>query len=70
MEESCDSKEAWMWVGIAAGVALGAAGVIYFMHRTGASRSMEKLLRRCEDRIHGIENSLIGLESSLSSARL
>ena len=69
MEECCDSREVWIWVGIAAGVALGVAGVAYFVHKTDAPHRMEKLLRRCEDRIHGIEDSIAGLESSLGPAR-
>jgi hypothetical protein len=70
MEDSCcDSREVWMWIGIAVGVALGTAGVVYLMRRTDAPRHMEKLLRRCEDRIHNIESALTGLESSLSSSQ-
>jgi hypothetical protein len=30
---------------------------------------MARLLRRCEDRIHSIESSLAGLESSLTSSQ-
>ena len=67
--EESDSREVWMWVGIAAGAALGIAGVAYLIRRTDAPRSMERLLRRCEERIHSIESSLAGLESSLSSSR-
>jgi len=69
MEESCDSREMWMWVGIAAGVAVGVAGVAYLMRHTDVPRRLEKLLRRCEDRIHSIESSLSGLESSLGRAQ-
>jgi hypothetical protein len=67
MEETCDSRQLWMWVGIAAGVALGVVGVAYLVNQTDAPRRMERLLRRCEDRINNIEGSLAGLESSLNS---
>ncbi len=70
-ESSCDcldSAQLWTWVGIGAGVALGAAGVIYLLLRTNGPRRMEKLLRRCEDRILSIESSLSDLESSFGSS--
>jgi hypothetical protein len=68
MEESSDSREMWMWIGIAAGIAVGVTGVIYLMRHTDAPHRLEKLLKRCEDRIHNIESSLSGLESSLGAA--
>jgi hypothetical protein len=69
MEETSDSREMWMWIGIAAGVAVGVAGVVYLMRHTDAPHRLEKLLQRCEDRIHNIESSLSGLESSLGAAQ-
>jgi hypothetical protein len=69
MEETSDSREMWMWIGIAAGVAVGVAGVLYLMRHTDAPHRLEKLLKQCEDRIHSIESSLSGLESSLSAAQ-
>ena len=67
--DCCDSAQFWTWIGIAAGVALGTAGVFYLLQRTNAPRRMEKLLRRCEDRILNIESALTGLESSLGSSQ-
>ena len=68
MEERSDERHLWMWVGIAAGVAVGAAAVVLVLRQVDAPHRMERLLRRCEDRIHNIEGSLSDLESSLSTS--
>ena len=68
MEERSDERHLCMWVGIAAGVAVGAAAVVLVLRQVDAPHRMERLLRRCEDRIHNIEGSLSDLESSLSTS--
>ena len=66
-EEDSPTSQGWIWLAVAVGAALGAVGVVYlFRHRDPAFR-MDRLLRRCEDRIHNIESYLAQLESTLSS---
>ena len=69
-ECGCHDEEhhAWLWVATAAGLALGVAGVVWYMCYRDPSRSMERLLRRCQDRITGIESSLSDLESAVGAA--
>jgi hypothetical protein len=55
-----------MGVVSAAGRAAGAAGVMFVLRQVDAPHRVERLLRRCEDRIHNIESSLSDLESSLN----
>jgi hypothetical protein len=66
MDERSDERHLWMWVGIAAGLAAGAAGVMFVLRQVDAPHRVERLLRRCADRIHNIESSLSDLESSLT----
>jgi hypothetical protein len=63
-----DEHHAWLWVATAAGLALGVAGVVWYLRYRDPGRSMERLLRRCQDRITGIESSLSDLESVVGSA--
>jgi len=58
----------WLWVAAAAGLALGVAGIVWYQRYRDPARSMERLLRRCEERIVGIESSLTDLESAVGSA--
>ncbi len=58
-----------LWLALVLGVAGGVAGVIYLLRHNDASHRMDRLLRRCEGRIHNIESSLAELESSLGSPR-
>jgi hypothetical protein len=68
----CDLHEedhhAWLWVAAAAGLALGVAGVVWYMRYRDPVRSMDRLLRRCQDRITGIECSLTDLEGAVATA--
>ncbi len=54
-------KSAWIWGAVAAGVVLGAIGIIWFMQYRKPDRSMDRLLRRCYDRLEDIEDSLSSL---------
>lgn len=69
MTEESEAPDVWTWVGIAAGVAIGVAGVMYLLHQTDAPHRLERLLQRCENRIHGLEDVLTGLETSLQTSR-
>jgi hypothetical protein len=68
----CDDEEeeqhAWLWVAAAAGLALGVAGMVWLLRYRDPVRSMDRLLRRCQDRINVIESSLSELESAFRSA--
>jgi hypothetical protein len=67
--ENCGKAEeqdhaAWVWGAVAAGVVLGAVGVIWVMQYRKPDRSMERLLRRAYDRIEDIEAALGDLLSA------
>jgi hypothetical protein len=66
MFKETDNQDVWKWVGIATGIALGVAGVVYLLRQTDAPHRLERLLARCENRIHGLEDTLTGLENSLN----
>ena len=51
----------WVWSAVAAGVVLGAVGIVWLMQYRKPDRSTERLLRRCYDRIEDIETSLAAL---------
>ncbi len=51
----------WVWTAVAAGAVLGAVGVIWLMQYRKPDRSMDRLLRRCQDRLEDIESSLTSL---------
>jgi hypothetical protein len=59
-------RAVWVWAAIAAGGALGIIGLIYLFYRD-PGRRMNRLLLRCEDRIHHIEAALADLNESLQS---
>jgi len=63
-----DEHHAWLWVATAAGVALGVAGVVWYLRHRDPARSTERLLRRCQERITGIESALSDLESAAGAA--
>lgn len=69
VSEETDGRNSLLWVALAAGAALGAIGVAYLFWERNPSHRLDRLLRRCEDRIHNIEDSLADLESSLSPTR-
>jgi len=54
---------AWVWGAVAAGVVLGAVGVLWLMQYRKPDRSMNRLLRRCYDRLEDIEASIANLLS-------
>ncbi len=51
----------WVWSAVAAGVVLGAVGIVWLMQYRKPDRSMDRLLRRCYDRLEDIESSLATL---------
>ena len=66
--ENCPETEeqdhaAWVWGAVAAGVVVGAVGVIWLMQYRKPDRRMERLLRRAYDRIEDLEASLSTLLS-------
>lgn len=63
-----DDHHAWLWVAVAAGLALGVAGVVWYTRYRDPALSMERLLRRCQERITGIETSLSELEGAVGAA--
>lgn len=67
-EETNDSQS-WLWLAVAAGAVLGAVGIAYLFWERNPTYRLDRLLRRCEDRIHNIEDSLTELESSLVPPR-
>ncbi len=67
--EETQARQLWVWAGIAVGVALGAAGVVYLFRQGDAGHRMDRLLRRCEDRIKNIQSSLADLESTLTPSQ-
>jgi hypothetical protein len=68
MEESAHKRQTVLWLALVLGVAGGVAGLIYLLRHTDAAHRMDRLLRRCEGRIHNIESTLAELESTLGSA--
>lgn len=67
MEEGAHKRQMALWLALVLGVAGGVAGAIYLVRRNDAAHRMNRLLRRCEGRIHNIESSLAELESTLGS---
>lgn len=70
MQRSSDDRQGRhfvVWLGLAAGAALGALAVAYLIHQRNPAHRMDRILRRCEDRIHNIQSSLAELESSLAA---
>ena len=57
--------EAWVWLAAATGAALVTFGAAYLIRRRNPVRSVNRLLRRCEQRIHDLESAVIGIESTL-----
>lgn len=67
--EEVEDRQTWMWVALTIGAAVGAFGLVYLLLRRNPTHRLDRLLRRCEDRIHNIEGSLAELESTLSPSR-
>lgn len=66
--ENCTGVEeqdhaAWVGGAVAAGMVVGAVGVIWLMHYRKPDRRMERLLRRTADRLEDIEVALADLLS-------
>ncbi len=59
--EEHEDSAAWVWGAVAAGVVLGAVGLVWLMQYRKPDRSMDRLLRRCYDRLEDIETSLATL---------
>jgi hypothetical protein len=68
MEESAHKRQVALWLAVVLGVAGAVAGTVYLLRHNDAAHRMDRLLRRCEGRIHNIEGSLAELESTLGSA--
>jgi hypothetical protein len=66
MEERAHKRQMALWLALVLGVAGGVAGAVYLLRHNDAAHRMDRLLRRCEGRIHNIESSLAELESSLA----
>ena len=62
--ESHDDTDLWIWGAVAAGAILGAVGIIWLMQYRKPDRSMDRLLRRANDRIEDIETTLAALTES------
>jgi bacteriorhodopsin len=56
----------WVWMAVGIGAALGAIAVISLLRYRNPVSRMDRILRRCENRIHDLEAYLSDLESSLS----
>jgi hypothetical protein len=54
----------YLWMAVAAGAALGTAALVWLVWYGDPARRMERLLRRCQERITDIEESLGQLEAS------
>ena len=64
--EEAESGRLWTWVAVAAGAALGVLVVIYLSQQRDPSYRMDRVLRRCEERIRDIESSLLDLQIASS----
>jgi len=67
-EHENEERNAWLWVAAAAGLALGVAGVVWWLRYRDPVRSVERLLRRCQERITDIESSLSDLETAVGAS--
>ena len=59
-------QQQYLWVAVAAGAAVATAALVWMVWYRDPARRMERLLRRCQERITGIEESLGQIEVSLS----
>ncbi|MCJ7823034.1 MAG: hypothetical protein MUQ26_08180 [Armatimonadetes bacterium] len=58
----------WIWLAAVGGAALAAVGIVYALRVRDPGYRMDRLLRRCEARIDGVEVSLAQLEQSLADS--
>jgi hypothetical protein len=58
----------WIWLAAVGGAALAAVGLVYVLRARDPGYRMDRLLRRCEARIDGVEVSLAQLEQSLADS--
>lgn len=63
-DDEREDKE-YLWMAVAGGAALGAAALVWLVWYRDPGRRMERLLKRCQERISDIEDSLGQLEASL-----
>jgi hypothetical protein len=66
-DRESEAFEVWTWLAVVAGAGLVALGVTYLVRRRNPVRSVDRLLRRCEQRIQSLESALTGLESALTA---
>ena len=66
-QRESEAFEAWTLLAVVAGAALAALGAAYLLRRRNPIRSVDRLLRRCEERIQELESAVVGLESVLTS---
>ena len=62
-----EEHASWMWMAIAAGALAGAVAAIWLLQYRKPDRSMDRLLRRCSDRLDTIEASVTDLVSPAPS---
>jgi hypothetical protein len=61
-----ETAQTWIWVAAVAGAAVAVVGLVYFLRYRDPGYHMDRLLRRCEERIDDVETFLAQLEQSLS----
>lgn len=67
-ESPAKGGNSWLWVAVAAGAALSTAAVIWLLWYGDPAHRMDRILRRCQDRIGDIEEALSEMETSLRPA--
>jgi hypothetical protein len=63
-ESDQQDRATWLWMAVAAGAVAGALTAIWLAQYRKPDRSMDRLLRRCSDRLDTIEESVTALISS------
>jgi hypothetical protein len=62
-ETDRQDRATWLWISVAAGAVAGAVVAIWLAQYRKPDRSMDRLLRRCSDRLDTIEESVATLIS-------